>query len=88
METPQAAAEISDGWVGAAGGAGVATAAWGVSMDAAAGSYKKLARWLLQRSIWRRRATAQELGQRFDVAVGQIQARWGVRPGLRSVALI
>ena len=34
------AAEISDGWVGSAGGAGVAAGAWGVSMGAAAGSIK------------------------------------------------
>ena len=47
---------------GAGSGGAVAVGAGGLSMGTAAGNYKKQATWLLEGSLRRGRATAQELG--------------------------
>ena len=79
----------ADGWVSSAGGAGaVAGALLGVSMGTAAGSYNLRASWLLQRSLWRRRAAAQGLHSALVLLVATSRLCWCVRPGLRSAALI
>ena len=66
----------------------VAGALLGVSMGTAAGSYNLRASWLLQRSLWRRRAAAQGLHSALVLLVATSRLCWCVRPGLRSAALI
>ena len=57
-------------------------------MGTAAGSYNLRASWLLQRSLWRRRAAAQGLHSALVLLVATSRLCWCVRPGLRSAALI
>ena len=83
-----AAGDCADGCFGGAGCVAVAAGAWGVSMGAAAGSYKKQASWLLEGYLRRRRAAAQDVGGAFRRCWASLQSLKDVLTGPRGVALI